>query len=115
MPAHVMDYGFGTSTNMSINVAIMITQLLGHGLPPESDYSETNYWMVFYGSAIPMFLIALFFNLAEFKNDSISFHAKHQEKKECLAMIKSVYLENENNCLMIYYYHVRIQQILAEK
>ena len=34
VPADVMDYGFG-STNLCINVAIMITLLLGIGLPPE--------------------------------------------------------------------------------
>ena len=77
VPSHVMDYGFGTSTNLSINVAIMISLLLGLGLPPESEYGETKYWMVFYASAIPMYLIALVFNLTVFKYDSISFHAKH--------------------------------------
>jgi len=35
VPGNVMDYGFGTSTNLCINVAIMITLLLGIGLPPE--------------------------------------------------------------------------------
>jgi len=115
VPANVMDYGFGTSTNLCINVAIMVTLLLGLGLPPESDYAETNYWMIFYGSAIPMFLLALLFNFTVFKYDSISFHAKNEEKEQCLAMISSVYSEDEKTCLIIYYYHVRLQKILAQK
>ena len=49
VPAHAMDYGFGISTNLFINVAVMITLLLGLGLPPEEEYATTNYWMVFYG------------------------------------------------------------------
>lgn len=49
VPAHAMDYGFGISTNLFINVAVMITLLLGLGLPPEEEYATTKYWMVFYG------------------------------------------------------------------
>ena len=81
VPSHVMDYGFGTSTNLCINVAIMISLLIGIGLPPESDYATTKYWMIFYGFAIPLFLIALYFNFTVFKYDSIAYHAKKGEKE----------------------------------
>ena len=49
VPAHVMDKGFGISTNLFINVAVMSTLLLGVGLPPEEKYATSNYWMIFYG------------------------------------------------------------------
>ena len=40
VPEHLMDYGFGASTNMIINVSIMYTMLLGMGYPvgdPDKD------------------------------------------------------------------------------
>jgi MFS family permease len=88
VPAHVMDYGFGTSTNLCINVAIMGCLLLGIGLPDnDTDRQSSNYWMLFYGFAIPLFLMALYFNFTVFKYDSIGYHAKKEEKEQCLAMI----------------------------
>ena len=76
VPGHMLDKGFATSTNISIQVAIMISLLLGLGLPPESDFGETKYWMIYYGYAIPMYLIVLSCMFIVFKYDSISFHAK---------------------------------------
>ena len=33
IPAHVMDNGYGTSTNLAINIMIMVSLLLGIGMP----------------------------------------------------------------------------------
>jgi MFS family permease len=107
VPSHVMDYGFGTSTNLCINVAIMIELLLGIGLPPEEDFYDTNYWMVFYAFAVPLLCFALFFNMTYFKNDSIVFLAKQGKKQECLEVIKKVFNESDKNCEIIYLFYVR--------
>ena len=35
VPAHLMDYGFGVSTNVIIMVGVMICMLLGIGIPDD--------------------------------------------------------------------------------
>jgi len=69
IPAHLIDYGFGASTNVMINVAIMSTMLLGMGYPSGDDESvtkeleTTEYWKTFYLSPVPFLTIALLMNL----------------------------------------------------
>lgn len=33
IPAHLMDHGYGASTNLAINVFIMVSMLMGLGMP----------------------------------------------------------------------------------
>jgi len=64
IPANIFDYGFGASTNMFINTAIMFTMFLGMGYPSENDpeIKTTNFWKAFYVSPIPIMVIALLMN-----------------------------------------------------
>ena len=40
IPGHYMDYGYGTSTNLGINLFVMISLLSGLILPSESETSK---------------------------------------------------------------------------
>lgn len=63
-----------------------------------------------------MLILALLLNHMAFKSDSISFHAKHEDKVKCLNLIDNVYyIEGPKLKFMIYYYYVRQQKIMAEK
>ena len=75
IPTHLMDYGFGTSTNMFINIMITVYMLLGIGMPTsEEALMTTNYWVVPYLLPIPFGVLAIFLALFTFKQDSINFH-----------------------------------------
>ena len=75
MPLHLMDYGFGVSTNLIIMFGVMTCMLLGIGLPEKDLWPETNYWMAFYLFPVPLFIIATLLVLTVFKEESISSHA----------------------------------------
>ena len=70
IPDHLMDYGFGASTNVFINVFLMIEMLMGIGYPDDSDdpiLKTTSYWRAFFIAPIPIMVIALFLNIFVFK------------------------------------------------
>ena len=71
VPHHLHDYGFNTSTNFFIATGILVTMLIGIGLPPESDWEITNYWVVFYLFPIPISLISIFFLIIMFKFEDV--------------------------------------------
>lgn len=50
IPSKLLDYGFGISTNISINIAIMYSMLLGLGEPKEElDLEQSGFWRIIYG------------------------------------------------------------------
>lgn len=66
VPSELIDYGFGASTNVFINITIMYTMLLGMGYPDPDDKAKmeaTTFWRAFYISPIPIMVVALFMNL----------------------------------------------------
>jgi MFS family permease len=54
IPAHLMDKGFGTSTNILINLAFFVVLIMAMGMPEQSsELMETKYWMIIYGIQLP--------------------------------------------------------------
>ena len=50
VPARLLDYGYGVSTNILINFAVMYSIVLGLGVPQEdSELATTNFWKIIYG------------------------------------------------------------------
>ena len=55
IPHHLIDKGFGASTNLAINIAIMILMILGTGSPDHRNIkglAESNFWRFVYGFPI---------------------------------------------------------------
>lgn len=55
VPSHLIDKGFGASTNLAVNFAIMICTIAGTGNPSENDYEalkESSNWQIIYGLPI---------------------------------------------------------------
>ena len=49
IPTHLLDKGFGISTNLFINVIILGQMLIGMGQSNEpAKLSKSNYWMIFF-------------------------------------------------------------------
>jgi len=43
VPSHMLDNGFGSSTNIMINVAVMGCMLIGFGMPDADDHHELKH------------------------------------------------------------------------
>ena len=74
VPAHLMDYGFSCSTNILITTGILISMLLNIELPDESEWNDTNYWMAFYLSPIPILMVATVLNYTVYQFESIEYY-----------------------------------------
>lgn len=54
VPSHLMDKGFGTSTNILINLAFFVVLIMAMGMPEKADQlAQTKYWMLIYGLQLP--------------------------------------------------------------
>ena len=70
---NVIDKGFGASTNLLINFAIMVNMLLGFWLPGAADYTHlktTQYWKAIACDAIHFALIAIIILFTVNREDS---------------------------------------------
>jgi MFS family permease len=77
IPAHVLDYGFGCSFNMTINSAIAISLLLGFLVPGKDEVEAlktTKIWIFIYAFPILFFFITHFLLTVVHKQDSLYFH-----------------------------------------
>ena len=75
VPVNIQDYGFGTSTNVMINIGIMINFILGTLVPTETETQKAmNICRVVYLSPFPFALVAIIMHLFFHKNESLSFH-----------------------------------------
>jgi hypothetical protein len=55
VPSNLVDKGFGTSTNIIINLSFMMVAVLSLGMPDgEEALFEDWYWMIIFGCQIPM-------------------------------------------------------------
>jgi MFS family permease len=87
VPDHLMDYGFGVSTNLIIMFGVMVYMLLGAGIPDEAEWETTQYWMVFYLFPIPLLLIGTVLVVTVFKQESIASHAQKNERLELMELL----------------------------
>lgn len=74
IPAHVVDKGFGVSTNVAVNVAILINSAVAFGMPKSQEQlKSTGYWRLIYCIPIVMNAFALILISLLHKQDSLMF------------------------------------------
>lgn len=76
IPAHLIDKGFGMSTNLLINFGVMVATVLAIGNPSEDDYDALNdswYWRFEYGFAVVPAIISLVLSFTVHREDSLLF------------------------------------------
>jgi hypothetical protein len=88
-----MDYGFSVSTNILITSGILISLLLGIWMPPESEWADTQYWMVFYLFPIPILILALFLDFAVYQFESVEFYIERGSRYELTVLLTKIYNE----------------------
>jgi len=81
VPSHLLDYGFGSSTNIMINVGVMGCMLVGIAMPatPE-ELKESSIWMIVFGLGLPFSIAAILLHLIVHKSDGLFFHISRNEK-----------------------------------
>ena len=75
IPVHLIEYGYGQSTNICVNVYVMVSLLLSLGMPSEvEDLKTTEFWRVIYGLPILISLVTIALNTWVHTEDSLRFH-----------------------------------------
>ena len=77
IPSHIMDNGYGISTNLCINVYVMLSMFLSFGMPSDDDKAglqTTEFWRVIYGLPIPLAIVTILLNIYSHTEDSLRFH-----------------------------------------
>lgn len=55
VPSNLVDKGFGTSTNIVINLSFMLVAVLALGMPETPEALANDwYWMVIFGCQVPL-------------------------------------------------------------
>lgn len=92
VPSELMDYGFGISTNIGINLFVMISLLSGLIIP--SDQAElltSQNWKIIYLIPVPLLIIAFLLQLVVYKNDSVQYHVEHGQKDQAISILEKIY------------------------
>ena len=58
IPSTHMDLGYGTSTNLGINLFLMISMLSGFIIPAHNELLTSSNWKIIYLIPIPLIIIA---------------------------------------------------------
>jgi MFS family permease len=75
VPNHLWDY-FGASTNLAINLFVLVSMLNGIAMPDGEALKTTNYWQIVYGSPIILIIIMLLMNMFVHTEDSLYYHVQ---------------------------------------
>ena len=88
VPMHVMDRGFGSSTNIAINLAILTNTLVAIGVPEsDADLRTTNYWRIIYALPMPTSFLAIILFLVVHREDSLVYHVQQRHVNETMTLL----------------------------
>lgn len=104
IPAHLVDKGFGTSTNILMQVFTVVLLLTAIGMPDQKDKLETTlWWRIIYGLQIPFQVLVIILHLCIFKEETVKFCIQIGDKQQALRAIRKIYSkESEQTCEQIY-------------
>lgn len=93
IPSTHIDYGYGISTNIGINLFVMISLLCGLIVPKDGtpELKTSSNWRIVYLIPVPLMIIAFLLTLLVFKNDSLQFHIQHGDKDEAISILQKLY------------------------
>jgi MFS family permease len=104
IPAHLLGYGFGCSTNILINAAIMCLMFLGIAMPgTDEELATSSLWRLFYAFPIPFSALAVLMHLVRHKGESPHFYVSIGEKSKALEGLQQVYPEEPSETLVKLY------------
>ena len=103
IPAHLLGYGFGSSTNILINAAIMCLMLIGIGMPDADELATSSMWRLFYAFPIPFSALAILMHLLRHRGESPHFYVTVGEKGKALEGLQQVYPAEPSETLVKLY------------
>lgn len=104
IPAHLLGYGFGSSTNILINAAIMCLMLIGIAMPEtNAELADSTMWRLFYAFPIPFSALAILMHLARHRGESPHFYVTIGEKSKALEGLQQVYPKEPSETLVKLY------------
>ena len=104
IPPRLIDKGFGTSTNILINLSVMMVLMLAIGMPDDAkDLQTTSYWYLLYMIQIPFQAFVIIMHLYVYTEEPIDFSVREGKRGEALKLISKVYSgESRENQIRFY-------------
>lgn len=107
VPSHVLDRGYGVSTNVIFNVMILVSMLFGNGMPKtEEELAVTSYWRYVYGFPFVLLVPSLFCMFFLHKYDSVMTHIRKGQKDKALVLLKRVYPNHDDFTYGVIYHNI---------
>ena len=92
IPSHVLDKGYGISTNLAIYFYILMSMILGVGMPNTTEQLKTSeYWKFIYLGPALAHVIGSIFLIFVHKEDSLHYHVMKDEKEKAMSIIQKIY------------------------
>lgn len=94
VPFQIIDKGFGSSTNLFVNIGIMVTAILAVNNPLTSNYDalgESENWRIIYGFPVITCGLSLLMMIFIHREDSLLFMIQQHKMKESKKLIRKIY------------------------
>jgi MFS family permease len=92
LPSKLIDMGFGTSTNIMINMSYLQVMMMANFMPDDRPSLEKNkFWMILFTIQVPFQLLAIFLHYYVFPEETIEFNVRQGNEEEAKKVIKKVY------------------------
>jgi len=96
VPPHLIDRGFGQSSNAIICFGLFLSMVVGIAAPTEPrDLGTSDFWKIFYLIQVPFLVISLVLMIFYHKYDSLQHHVKRGEKDVAMIILGRVYPQEE--------------------
>jgi len=95
VPGKLIDKGFGTSTNIMINLAFLALMIAANFMPEDKLLlSETAVWQYLFAIQVPFQVAALLLHLLVYPEETVDFNVKKGDKQGALRGIRLIYSES---------------------
>jgi MFS family permease len=85
LPSELIDNGFGTSTNIMINMSFLQVMIMANFMPDDKkSLLNNNYWKILFTVQVPFQLLVIFLHLFYFTEETIDFSVKQGNEKEAI-------------------------------
>lgn len=92
IPVRLLDKGFGTSTNIIMQLFTFALLLMAIGMPEkQAELQKTNWWRAIYGIQIPFQILVLILHSFVYTEEPMEFSIAQGNKEEALKAIRQIF------------------------
>ena len=97
IPARLVDKGFGTSTNILMQLFNFALLLMAIGMPEErSSLEKTQWWRCIYGVQIPAQALIVILHAFYYKEETVNFCLEHNDKPHAMKAIRRIFAKESD-------------------